>query len=87
MKDIFGNSFFDFKSKNCSQNFEFYFLLFFLKRMGSKIEVKCPQNMKRVANHLNFVFYIEVKTKSKYKILNFVFPLSETRNDTLGTRI
>ena len=29
--------------------------------------------MKIVVNYLNFVFRIEVKTKSKYKILNFVF--------------
>ena len=27
-----------------------------------------------VVNDLNFVFHIEVKAKSKYKILNFVFP-------------
>ena len=29
--------------------------------------------MKIVVNYLNFVFHIEVKAKSKYKILNFVF--------------
>ena len=40
-----------------------------------------------VVNYLNFVFYIEVKTKSKYKILNFVFQFIKTRNGTLGTRI
>ena len=28
-----------------------------------------------VPNSLNFVFHIEVKAKSKYKILNFVFQL------------
>ena len=30
-------------------------------------------NMKMVGNYLNFVFLIEVKVKSKYRILNFVF--------------
>ena len=29
--------------------------------------------MKIVANYLNFGFHIELNTKSKYKILNFVF--------------
>ena len=29
--------------------------------------------MKMVVNSLNFVFLIEVKSKSKYRILNFVF--------------
>ena len=38
-----------------------------------KIQTKNLLNMKMVVNYLNFVFHIEVKTKSKYKILNFVF--------------
>ena len=38
-----------------------------------KFQSKNILNMKMVVNYLNFVFYIEVKTKSKYKILNFVF--------------
>ena len=29
--------------------------------------------MKMVVSYLNFVFFIKVKTKSKYRILNFVF--------------
>ena len=29
--------------------------------------------MKMVVSYLNFVFFIEVKAKSKYRILNFVF--------------
>ena len=29
--------------------------------------------MKIVANYLHIVFHLDVKTKSKYKILNFVF--------------
>ena len=38
-----------------------------------KIQSKTLLNMKMVAKYLNFVFHIEVKTKSNYKILNFVF--------------
>ena len=30
-------------------------------------------NLKMVVSYLNFVFHIELKVKSKYKILNFVF--------------
>ena len=52
-----------------------------------KIQSKNLLNMKIVDKYLNFVFHIEVKTKSKYKILNFVFQFIKTRNDTLGTRI
>ena len=29
--------------------------------------------MKLVVNYLNFVFHVEVKTKSDYNILNFIF--------------
>ena len=44
------------------------------KRMRAlKIQSKNLLNMKMVVNYLNFVFRIEVKTKSKYRILNFVF--------------
>ena len=38
-----------------------------------KIQGKTLLNMKMVVKYLNFVFHIEVKTKSNYKILNFVF--------------
>ena len=38
-----------------------------------KIQSKNLLNMKMAVNYLNFVFRIEVKTKSKYRILNFVF--------------
>ena len=38
-----------------------------------KIQSKNLLNMKIVVNYLNFVFQIEVNTRSKYKILNFVF--------------
>ena len=44
------------------------------KRMRAlKIQSKNLVNTKMEANYLNFVFHIEVKIKSKYKILNFVF--------------
>ena len=38
-----------------------------------KIQTKNLLNMKMTVNYLNFVFRIEVKAKSKYRILNFVF--------------
>ena len=38
-----------------------------------KIQSKTLLNMKMVVKYLNFVFHIEVKTKSYYKSLNFVF--------------
>ena len=38
-----------------------------------KIQSKTLLNMEMVVKYLNFVYHIEVKTKSNYKILNFVF--------------
>ena len=38
-----------------------------------KSQSKILLNMNIVVNYLNFVFNIEVKAKSKYKILNFGF--------------
>ena len=38
-----------------------------------KIQSKPLLNMKIVVNYLNSVVHIEVKTKPKYKILNFIF--------------
>ena len=38
-----------------------------------KIHRKNLLNMKMVASYLNIAFFIEVKAKSKYRILNFVF--------------
>ena len=38
-----------------------------------KIQSKNLLNVKIVVNYLNLVFRIDVKTKSKYKIFNFVF--------------
>ena len=54
-----------------------------------KIQRKNRLNVKIVVSYLNFVFFIETKAKSKYRILNFVFQLrlSKTQNGTLGTWI
>ena len=52
-----------------------------------KIQSKNLLNMKMVVSYLNFVFFIEVKSKYKYRILNFVFHLSKSQNGTLGTWI
>ena len=52
-----------------------------------KIQRKNLLNMKIVVSYLNFVFFIEVKAKSNYRILNFVFQFIKARNGTLGTRI
>ena len=38
-----------------------------------KIQRKNLLNMKMVVSCMNFVFFIEVKAKPKYRILNFVF--------------
>ena len=60
---------------------ELYFVLHFLneneKRMRVlKIQSKALLNMEMVVKYLNFVYHIEVKTKSNYKILNFVFEMA-----------
>ena len=54
-----------------------------------KIQRKNLLNVKIVVSYLNFVFFIETKAKSKYRILNFVFQLhlAKTQNGTLGTWI
>ena len=63
------------KMKNEKQTvFRFLFFYENEKRMRVlKIQSKTLLNMKMVVQYLNFVFHIEVKTKSNYKILNFVF--------------
>ena len=38
-----------------------------------KIQIKNLLNMKMAVNYLDFVFLIEVKSKSKHRTLNFVF--------------
>ena len=71
------NSFFNFfiKMKNEKRTvFRFPFFYENEKRMKIlKIQRKNLLNMKMVVNYLNFVFLNEVKSKSKYRILNFVF--------------
>ena len=41
-------------------------------------------NIKMVVKYLNLVFHIEVKTKSNYKILNFVFQFIKNMRWHLG---
>ena len=71
------NSLFDFliKMKNVKRTvFRFPFFYENEKRVKVlKIQRKNQLNMKMVVNYLNFIFLIEVKAKSKYGILNFVF--------------
>ena len=43
--------------------------------------------MKMVASYLNFAFFIEVKAKSKYRILNFVFQFIKKAKWHFGSRI
>ena len=85
------NSFFNFfiKMKNEKQTV-FCFPAFYEneKRMKLlKIQKKNLLNMKMVVSYLNFVFFIKVKAKFKYKILILFFNLPKKRNGTLGTRI
>ena len=42
--------------------------------------------MKMVVSYLNFVFFIEVKAKSKYRILNFVFQFIKKNEMELWVR-
>ena len=71
------NSFFNFfiKMKNVKRNvFRFPFFYENEKRMKVlKIQRKNLLSMEMVVNYFNFVFLNEVKSKSKYRILNFVF--------------
>ena len=71
------NSFFNFfmKMKNEKRTvFRFPFFYENEKRIKVlKIQRKNLLNMKMVVSYLNFVFFIKVKSKSKYRILNFVF--------------
>ena len=71
------NSFFNFfiKMKNEKRTvFRFPFFCENEKRIKLlKIQRKNLLNVKMVVSYLNFVFFIEVKAKSKYRILNIVF--------------
>ena len=71
------NSFFNFFIKMKSEKrtvFRFPFFYENEKRMKLlKIQRKNLLNVKMVVIYLNFVFFIEVKAKSKYRILNSVF--------------
>ena len=53
----------------------FRFPFFYENEKGMKvlkIQRKNLLNMKMVISYLNFVFFIEVRAKSKYTVLNFV---------------
>ena len=55
------------------------------KRMRAlKMRTKNSLNMNIVVNYLNFTYHIEIKTKSKYKILNFLFQLIKNMNRQFG---
>ena len=73
LSNSFFNSFMKMKNEKWTV-FRFPFFYENEKRMRVlKIQSKTLLNMKMVVKYLNFVFHIEVKTKSNYKILNFVF--------------
>ena len=82
------NSFFTsfIKTKNDKRNvFVFHFFYENVKRIEVlKIQTKNLLNMKMTVNYLNFVFRIEVKTKSKYRILNFVFQFIKSTKRHFG---
>ena len=63
------------KTKNEKRTvFRFPFFYENVKRMKVlKIQTKNLLSMKMTVNYLNLVIRVEVKTKSKYRILNFAF--------------
>ena len=71
------NSFFNFfiKMKNEKRTvFRFPFFYENEKRMKVlTVQRKNLLNMEMIVSYLNFAFFIEVKAKSKYRILKFVF--------------
>ena len=73
------------KTKNEKRTvYRFRFFYENVKRMKVlKIQTKNLLNMKMTVNYLNFLFRIEVKTKSKYRILNFVFQFINKHKMTL----
>ena len=71
------NSFFNFfiKMKN-EKRTGFRFPFFYeneIRMKVLKIQRKNLLNIKMVVSYLNFVFFIEVKAKCKYRFFNFVF--------------
>ena len=82
------NSFFNFfmKMKNEKQTV-FRFPIFHeneKRRKVLKIQRKNLLNMKIVVDYLNFVFFNEMKPKSKYRTLNFVFQLIKNTKSHYG---
>ena len=67
------NSFFNFFIKMKNEKRTVFFSENEKRIKVSKIQRKNLLNMKMVVGYLNFVFFIKVKAKAKYKTLNFVF--------------
>ena len=70
----------------------FSFSIFFYenekRKSALKIQSKNLLIMKIVINYLNFAFHTEVMTKSKYKVLIFVFQfIKNAKKGILGTQI
>ena len=74
---VLSKSFFNFFMKTKNEKLTLFRFPFFYenkKRIRAlKIQSKNFVNMKMEPSYFNFVFHIDPKTKSKYKILNFVF--------------
>ena len=76
LSNLFFNSFMKMKTNKWTV-FRFPFFI-------KKIQSKSLLNLKIVVNYLNFVFRIEIKTKSKYNILNFIFQFIKNRKWHFG---
>ena len=74
---VLSNSFFNSFMKMKNEKWTVFRFSFFYENEKQmrvlKILSKNFSNIIMVVKYLNFVFHIEVKTKSNYKILNFVF--------------
>ena len=82
------NSFFNFFIKMKNEKRPAFRFPFFYENEKQikvlKIQRSNLLNMKMVVSYLNFVFFIKVKAKSKYKILNFVFQFIKKTKWHLG---
>ena len=85
---LLSNSFFISFMKIKNEKLTVFRLPFFYeneKRMRVlRIQSTTLLNIKMVVKYLNLVFHIEVKTKSNYKILNFVFQFIKNMRWHLG---
>ena len=74
------------KTKNGKRS-EFHFPFFYENEKLMKVlksQTKNLLKLKMVVNSLNFVFRIEVKTKSKYSILNIVLQFIKNKKWHFG---